>query len=184
MILGIETASSVLSVAIVDHGRILTSLLVNRGNAHDELLAPLIEQGFRLAAITGGDLTAVAVSEGPGSFTGLRIGMAAAKGLALSLSLPLIAVPTFDAIAARVAAGLSPGTPEDLAVVFDARRDDVYIGIYQLQHGRAELETQVSALSLADAGKLLPPGILLAGDGASVMQEAFQGVALPLNTLR
>jgi tRNA threonylcarbamoyladenosine biosynthesis protein TsaB len=167
MILGIETATSRMSIALLGGGEIVGSYSALSHNAHDALLVPVVERMVRDLNLTMQALTAIAVSSGPGSFTGLRIGMAAAKGYALALGIPLITVPTFDAMATRAAERFRHC--RDLAVfapVFDARREDVYMACYALGDGAWQLTEPAAALEAHDAALLLPDRALLAGDGA------------------
>jgi tRNA threonylcarbamoyladenosine biosynthesis protein TsaB len=166
MILGIETAGEVLSVVLLLDDTIIASVSVNRKNAHDELLTPVIESVFRFAARNKRELSAVAVSIGPGSFTGLRIGLAAAKGISLSLDVPLITVPTFDAMAYAICRRfILPGSTV-LATVFDARRGDVYLAEYQLQRDDFTGIRSACAINANHAAQELAAGTLLAGNGA------------------
>lgn len=122
-ILGIETATPVLGVALLDGAHVRLEITHNLGKTHGERLAPLIEQALREAGWRARDLDAVAVSSGPGSFTGLRIGLSTAKGLAFAAGCPLVGVPTLEALAANVAGLVSP--------MIDARRGEVYAGLYR-----------------------------------------------------
>lgn len=164
MILGIDTATSSLSVAFADETRVLSSALINRPQSHDELLVPVIEEVLRNANGTFADLEAIAVSAGPGSFTGLRIGLAVAKGLCFGTGKPLVLVPTFDAIAYQSARMI----PEEavLAILFDARRGEVYCGVYRIRLGEMEVLDAVFVTDVHEAAKRIPTGALLIGDGA------------------
>ena len=97
--LGIDTATRVCSVAVCDNNKILGSLEVNVGLTHSEGLVPQLETLLKLARVEKEQLELIAVSRGPGSFTGLRIGMATAEAMAYALDLPLVAVDTLEAIA-------------------------------------------------------------------------------------
>jgi tRNA threonylcarbamoyladenosine biosynthesis protein TsaB len=173
MILGIETATPHLSVAIADGGRIIASCTVNRKNIHDELLVPMIEW---VQANAGHPvLHAVAVSAGPGSFTGLRIGMAAAKGMALALEIPLIAVPTFDAIAWRIARRLMLPGETRLVTLFDAKGGDVYAAEYLIEGMEHRELVAAHACNATDLAGDLAAGALLAGDGAVKLERISPG---------
>ena len=172
MILGIDTATARLGVAICDGTDVVASACVQRGNAHDELLAPLCRDLVAHAGIGMEDLTAVAVSAGPGSFTGLRIGMAVAKGFALGLGIPLVAVPTLDAAAEHVSTRWPVDDRSPLAVCIESRRDDVYVATYEVHGAAADVTTRwlgIDAVRVVDARVLagqLGAGTILAGDGA------------------
>lgn len=125
-ILNIETATKNCSVAITKDGEMLIcNEIAEEGYSHAERLHVFIEESLAEVGITYKDLTAVAVSQGPGSYTGLRIGVSAAKGLCYALSVPLIAVDTLQALAAQVK------ITEGLIVpMIDARRMEVYSAIF------------------------------------------------------
>lgn len=108
MLLAIDTASRFLSLALHDGSQVLFESSWHTANNHTIELSPAIRQALRQAQLRPADLTAVAVSQGPGSFTGLRIGVSVAKGLAAAAGLPLVAVPTLDIIAASVPAFNGP----------------------------------------------------------------------------
>lgn len=166
MILGIETATARLSVALHDGDSVRAAININRGNAHDELLVPLCRDLLAHANLSMEDLRGVAVSAGPGSFTGLRIGMAAAKGIAFGRALPLLAVPTLDAAAEEVARAWHIAGERMLAVCMDAKRGDVYVATYALMAYGWTKTTEVRVVPSADLPASLPDGTLLAGDGA------------------
>lgn len=125
-ILNIETATKNCSVALAKEGKtILCKEIAEDGYSHAERLHVFIEEIIKEAGITFQDLSAVAVSQGPGSYTGLRIGVSAAKGLCFALGIPLIAVDTLQVLAsqAKVAGGL-------IIPMLDARRMEVYSAIF------------------------------------------------------
>ena len=168
MILGIETAGTLLGVALATEQRVLAAVTVNRKHAHDELLVPLCDDVLRIAGITRTDLRGVAVSAGPGSYTGLRIGMAAAKGIAAALNIPLATIPTADAVAHIVSRFLRD-EGRQLVVAFDARNEEVYMATYRLHAGEVVREHPVSALSTSEAAALVQPHAVLTGDGAELL---------------
>ena len=171
MILGIESAASALSLALFSNGTIHASITVNRPHCHDECLSPGLEQLLSLAGSTVADINAVAVASGPGSFTGLRIGMAAAKGIALARSIPLLAVPTFQAMAHRIQHRLPRGS-YSVATVLDARREDVYYAVFSIDGTRLLELVPAAAGDVTEVAQLLPVGCLLAGDGAKKLTAA------------
>ena len=121
IVLGIETATSCGSVALCGGGELLGELMLANPRSHSERLLPAIEFLLEAASMSTTDLAAVAVSAGPGSFTGLRIGVAAAKGLAFSCEIPLYGIPSLQVLAANA----SPVVPSVCAVI-DARRGEVF----------------------------------------------------------
>jgi len=125
-ILNIETATKNCSVSIAKDGQtIVCNELADEGYSHAEKLHVFIEEVIAKAGITAQDLKAVAVSQGPGSYTGLRIGVSAAKGLCYALNIPLIAVDTLQTLASQ--AGVTDGK---IIPMLDARRMEVYSAIF------------------------------------------------------
>jgi tRNA threonylcarbamoyladenosine biosynthesis protein TsaB len=167
MILAIETATAMLGVALYDGERIRASIQINRGNAHDELLAPLCRDIVERAGMTMKDLRGIAVSAGPGSFTGLRIGMAVAKGMVLALDIPLAVVPTHDAIAEGVARNWRHVAASTLAVCIDAKRDDIYAATFLLSGNEWRTERSVQVCDAETLVGVLHEGTVLVGDGAA-----------------
>lgn len=108
MLLAIDTASSVVGIALDDGAQVIVEHIWHSDRYHTVELAPEVAQLLKQYALTAGDLEAVAVASGPGSYTGLRIGMALAKGLALARRIPLVGVPTLDILAAGQPASDAP----------------------------------------------------------------------------
>lgn len=135
MILCIETSTKNCSVALFDHsGLIASKEESDSGFSHGEKLHVFIEELFLKAGRSKSELKAVAVSMGPGSYTGLRIGVSAAKGISFALDIPMIAIPTLDVIAAQA----ELGDWQRVVAVLDARRMEVYRCIYDQEHNVVE----------------------------------------------
>lgn len=131
-ILNIETATKNCSVALAKEGKtICCKEIAEEGYSHAERLHVFIEEIIKEAGIKWNDLSAIAVSQGPGSYTGLRIGVSAAKGLCYALDVPLIAVDTLQALASQVV--LSDGL---IIPMIDARRMEVYSAIFAPNYER------------------------------------------------
>ncbi len=128
-LLALETATDVCSVALLRGERVVVELTLARPRRHAEQLAPLIRDALRYGDTAPADLEAVAVSQGPGSYTGLRIGVSTAKGLARATGAALVGVPTLEALAASAAGCARPG--EVLLPLLDARRDEVYAAAFR-----------------------------------------------------
>jgi tRNA threonylcarbamoyladenosine biosynthesis protein TsaB len=125
-ILGIETSSIVCSVGVADEtGKVVERNIVDP-HIHSEKLLTLINDVLEVSGKDIKDVDAVAVSMGPGSFTGLRIGLSSAKGLCFSLERPLVPIPTFDAIGCL--AGEDPSRPERIHILVDAKQGEFYYG--------------------------------------------------------
>ena len=167
-ILGIESSSLVASAAVVENEVTLAEYTVNYKKTHSQTLLPMIDEMMRLLDMEPSAVDAIAVSGGPGSFTGLRIGSATAKGLGLALKKPLIHVPTLDAMAYGLfgASGL-------ICPMMDARRQQVYTGIYRFEE-RFEIVMEQSALAVADLAErlnALGERVIFLGDGVPVYEK-------------
>lgn len=167
-ILGIESSSLVASAAVVENEVTLAEYTVNYKKTHSQTLLPMIDEMMRLLDMEPSAVDAIAVSGGPGSFTGLRIGSATAKGLGLALKKPLIHVPTLDAMAYGLfgASGL-------ICPMMDARRQQVYTGIYRFEE-RFEIVMEQSALAVADLAErlnALGERVIFLGDGVLVYEK-------------
>ena len=169
-IINLETASTNCSVSIYD-GRQLLALREDPSPeyTHGELLHSFMEEALKDAGVKASDLDAVGVSKGPGSYTGLRIGVAAAKGLCFALDIPLVAVPTLASMAAQVE--IDTGV---LIPMLDARRMEVYAAVYdpgkrEVAPTRAEIVTEDSFARWAAAGP-----VHLLGNGAEKCREVLR----------
>lgn len=171
-ILGMESASLTASAAIWEDGMIIAEYTVNFKKTHSQTLLPMIEEICRMTEQDLQTVDAIAISEGPGSFTGLRIGSATAKGLGLALGCPLIPVPTLDAMAYQCFDAASAICP-----IMDARRGQVYQGLYRWEKGRFVVETPSRAVDMetviAEINAAGVPVIFL-GDGVPVHQERIR----------
>ena len=125
-ILSIDSSGLVASVAIMEDSALIAEYTVNNKMTHSQTLLPMIDEIFRLTGTDKGEIDAIAIAAGPGSFTGLRIGTATAKGLGLALDVPIIRVPTVDALAYNLF-----GTAGLICPLMDARRSQVYTGLYK-----------------------------------------------------
>lgn len=163
-ILAIDTATMVSSVAVADKDRLLAELTVQTRLTHSETLLPHVEQALKLAGVEKAALEGVAVSLGPGSFTGLRIGLAAAKAIAYGLDIPIFGIPTTEALAWHYPV---PG----VAVVpfIDAQKGNVYSAVYQWQDDGFEEISPVQVYTMEEALELCgaqPVHVLAVGDMA------------------
>jgi len=129
--LGIDTATKVCTVALLRDAEPVAEYEMNIGMTHSERLVPQLEQLFKGAGIDKKALDLIAVSRGPGSFTGLRIGLATAEAMAYALHIPLIAVNTLEALAYNL-----PVENVLLAPILDAQKGNYYLGIYSWQKGK------------------------------------------------
>ena len=130
LILAIETATLACSVAVFEGEKVIAHRHdIGPSYVHAERLLPFIDHVLRDAGIASKELSAIAVSAGPGSYTGLRIGVATAKGLCHALEIPLIATDTLESLAFQ-ASRMTTRTPDAVVAVLDARRDEVYTATY------------------------------------------------------
>jgi tRNA threonylcarbamoyladenosine biosynthesis protein TsaB len=165
-VLCLETSSKVCSVAVGNDGLVLNCQESETGNAHSSRLSELTGKALHEAGLSLKDLVAVAVSMGPGSYTGLRIGVAAAKGFCYSLDKPLIAIPTLKSLAFGMR--LITGTANKfLCPMLDARRMEVYTAVYdnclnEIRPVSAEIISTDSFMALLDSGTMV-----FAGEGAA-----------------
>ena len=146
LILALDTATLVSGVAVANEERLLAELTTETRLTHSETLMPHIDEVLALAGVTKGELEAVAVSIGPGSFTGLRIGLATAKALAYALKLPLVPVPTLEAMAARFPV---PGVK--VCALMDAQKGNVYRAVYEWCDGGPKELKPLTVMPLSEA---------------------------------
>ena len=167
ILLGIETATTVCAAALVRDGSVMEEALLDSQNVHDERLVGQVDEVLRRAGIGIGSVDAIAVSIGPGSFTGLRIGVSVAKGLAYAAALPVIGVPTLAALAHHAAAvdALPAGT--SLLAALDARRDEVYCQLFTGERDHLAPAWDAAAMTVGELRQLIGGRkILVAGNGA------------------
>lgn len=160
----IETSSKNCSVALADEQQVICSKSVSAEHfIHAEQLHVMIEELFNEQAITPASLDAVVVSKGPGSYTGLRIGVSAAKGLCFSLKIPLFATDTTETLA-RHAAFLHPNASRIIAMI-DARRMEVYAAHY-LSNGQRLTQDEAVIIDENSFNSIKDEHVVLVGDGA------------------
>jgi len=170
-ILGIESASLVASVAIVTDDVITAEYTVNQKKTHSQTLLPMIDEIVKMLEVPLESIDAIAVSGGPGSFTGLRIGSATAKGLGLALKKPLIHVPTMDAMGYCLY-----GASALICPMLDARRQQVYTGLYRYEEKfeivKEQCITDIHALiaELNERGER----VIFLGDGVPVNRAVIE----------
>ena len=134
IVLGIDTCSSVCGVALVEDKLTISQFLINIPNYHDEKLTLMVKNLFKIASLNLKDIDAISVAIGPGSFTGIRIGMSLAKGLSLAHDKPLIGVSTLDALAYKLRGLIDFFDTDKVCSVIDAKRDEIYFSIYHLKN--------------------------------------------------
>jgi len=164
-ILAMDTATMVSSVAVADNKKLLAELIVENKLTHSETLLPHVDQVLNMAGAAKDDLEAVAVSLGPGSFTGLRIGLAAAKAIAYGLNIPIIGIPTMEGLAWHFPV---PGTR--VAGFIDAQKGNVYTAHYKWNGSSFDEVKSIEVVSLEDAVNIcsvLDEPVMAVGDMVS-----------------
>ena len=170
-VLGIESSSLVASVALVTDDILTAEYTVDFKKTHSQTLLPMLDEIVKLLELDMDTIDAIAVAGGPGSFTGLRIGAATAKGLGLALKKPLVHVPTVDAMAYNMwgAEGL-------ICPIMDAKRSQVYTGLYHTRDG-LEVVLEQQPMDMRElAGLLNEKGerVIFLGDGVPVYEDIIR----------
>lgn len=168
-ILALDSSGLVASVAVVEDEKLLAEYTVNYKKTHSQTLLPMLDEIAKMIDLDLYSVDAIAVAAGPGSFTGLRIGSATAKGLGLALNKPLIAVPTVDALAYNLY-----GTDKLVCPLMDARRNQVYTGVYAFDDRTLKILKPQMAVSIEDLTEMLNEmgqEVLFLGDGVPVYQK-------------
>ena len=171
LILAFETSAKAASVALMDGSKLLGESYQNTGLTHSQTLMVMAEDLLKQCGKAVSDLTAVAVAEGPGSFTGVRIGVAAAKGMAWGAELPCYGISTLEAMA--VSLGAYQGY---ICPCMDARRNQVYNALFYVNQGKLERVKEDRAIALSDLSeelKALEGPIFLVGDGSVLTHKTL-----------
>lgn len=175
-ILALDASANVVSVAVVCDGKIVGESTLNHKKTHSQTLMPMIEDVLKMCDTDISDIDAVAVSKGPGSFTGLRIGVETAKALAHGINKPVFGVDTTLAMAHNLL------YCSDLIVpIMDARRNQVYTGVYESKNGRLETVIETTAMGIDElAQRLLETKrrCVFLGDGVFVYKEYLKEALL------
>ncbi len=181
LILAFETTAKAGSVALLEDGKLLAESYQNTGLTHSQTLMVMAEDMLKQAGKTVADVTAVAVAEGPGSFTGVRIGVAAAKGFAWGAEIPCYGVSTLEAMAETL--GVYEG---HICACMDARRNQVYNALFLADRGNLERVSEDRAIALTELKSDLEHidgPVFLVGDGAALtyktLKDAVPELVLP-----
>ncbi|MBO4653367.1 MAG: tRNA (adenosine(37)-N6)-threonylcarbamoyltransferase complex dimerization subunit type 1 TsaB [Lachnospiraceae bacterium] len=171
-ILAIDSSAQVASVAVLSDNAVLAEYSVDYRKTHSQTLLPMIDEVLRMTETAKEDITAIAVAAGPGSFTGLRIGAATVKGLAMVWNVPIIPVSTVAGLACNLA-----GTDDLVCPLMDARRGQVYTGVYGFD-GSTIVEYVPDACMtidpLIEKINALGRKVTFVGDALSVFQEKLK----------
>ncbi len=169
LIFGIDTCCNAATAAIVDDTKMVAETVLNLGKTHSQVMMPQIEEMFKISGIEPQDIDAFSAAVGPGSFTGVRIGVATAKGLAQAHNKPCVAVSTLEALAysSRYFDGIA-------APILDARREQIYSALFDCKLGEMTRLTDDRALPLCDLLlelEALGRNVIFMGDGVFVFKE-------------
>lgn len=182
-ILALDSSGLVAAVAVVEEEQTIAEYTVNYKKTHSQTLLPMLDEVVKMTELDMSTIDAIAISGGPGSFTGLRIGSATAKGLGLALGKPLIHIPTLDGLAYNLY-----GTADIICPIMDARRKQVYTGIYFFgadENGELKLNILEPQMAIGVdelIGKLNELGrpVTFLGDGVPVYKELLKaGLSIP-----
>lgn len=181
LLLAFETSAKAASVALTDGEKLLAESYQNTGLTHSQTLMSMAEALIKSCGYTPQDIQAVAVAAGPGSFTGVRIGVAAAKGFAWGRQLPCYGVSTLEAMALQLGVWQGYVLP-----VMDARRQQVYTALFHVKEGKVQRLCDDRAISLEELGeeiKNLSEPVFLVGDGSvlcyNTLSSTVPGLVLP-----
>lgn len=170
--LGLDSSGLVASVAVVQEENLLAEYTVNYKKTHSQTLLPMLDEIVRMTELDLNEIDAIAVAAGPGSFTGLRIGSATAKGLGFALGKPLIHIPTVDGLAYNLW-----GSRDLVCPLMDARRNQTYTGLYEFVDGNMRIIRAQCAVAIDEiienVNREQRPTVFL-GDGVPVFR-AFIG---------
>jgi len=191
-LIGIDSSGLVASVAIMEENKLVAEYTVNNKKTHSQTLLPMLEEIVKNAGLDMSEIDAIAIAAGPGSFTGLRIGAATAKGLGLALKKPIVPVSTVDALAYNLY-----GTDALVCPIMDARRNQVYTGVYEfVKANRADGENgenpacmhqtcdmnvikEACAVPIEEIAEFINKSnreVIFLGDGVPVFAEQLKGL--------
>ena len=171
-LLAIDSSGLVASVAVATEEALLAEYTINYKKTHSQTLLPMLAEIVKMVETPMSEIDAIAVAAGPGSFTGLRIGSATAKGLGLALDKPIVPVPTLEALAYNLY-----GTDRLVCPMMDARRNQVYTGLYEFSGNELITVREQAALAVGDIlGKINELGrkVIFVGDGVKVNKSFIE----------
>lgn len=185
-ILGVEGSAVSASVSVVENGKVIALESSNTGLTHSQTLMPMVESTLKKAEAAINDIDYIAVSNGPGSFTGIRIGVSLVKGLADPLNKKCVAVSTLEAIAKPL-----ENTGVVAASVMDARCNQVYSALFDCEKGEMKRLTEDDAITIDELTEKLKKQdkkVVLIGDGANIcynkMKDILENVSVASATIR
>lgn len=174
VLLGIESSGSACGAGISRGGQLLGEISANIRNIHSRQLAPFVEYLLQTTGTAGKDLSAIVLSAGPGSFTGLRIGYSVAKGLAHALQIPIVEVPTLDLWAYQAGMQSLPVLP-----VIDAHRGEIFCAIYHWEEDELKRSGEYALITPPDLADFLSGAALLTGVDATSLYPSLESYLPP-----
>ncbi len=177
-ILALDSSGLVASVAVVEDDNLLGEFTMNYKKTHSQTLLPMLDEMAKMIELDLQTLDAIAVAGGPGSFTGLRIGSATAKGLALALDKPIVQIPTVDGLAYNLY-----GHKDLVCPIMDARRNQTYTGLYEFKEDGMHVVLEQCAVGIEEIIQKingLGRAVVFLGDGVPVFREQIaEGCTVP-----
>ena len=174
-ILAVDTATRTCSVAVVDEESVISEYTVNHQDTHSKFLLGMIHDILDICRLTVNDLDGFAVTIGPGSFTGLRIGLSTIKGLALATAKPVVGASSLEALASQIS-----GSDKLICPMLDARRKEVYTARYRLRGLKLESEQLPLAVSPEKAIENINTPCIMVGDGSMLYQDLIKSSLGPM----
>ena len=165
-VLGIDTSTSCGSVGLIDDGKVISDYLLNVPVTHSQRLLGAIELVLREAGCPIENLDGWAIALGPGSFTGLRIGVSTVKGLAFATGKPVTGVSTLDALASQIGP-----TPYLISPILDARKKEVYTAFYRFENSLIKRQSDDRAIKPEDLVRSIKEQTIFLGDGAKTYRD-------------
>ena len=168
-VLGLDSSGLTATVAIVEDDRLVAEYTVNHKKTHSQTLVPMLDEISKMTELDLSTVDAIAVAKGPGSFTGLRIGSATAKGLGLALNIPIVEISTTEGLAYNLF-----GTDKLIAPIMDARREQVYTGLYEFEGDNLKTIVPATAEPIEDTvARINETGraVIFLGDGVAVFRD-------------
>lgn len=173
-ILGIDSSSIVATAAVLSEKKLFSEYIVNNKKTHSEKMMAIVDQVLKDSGLTINDIDAIAVAKGPGSFTGIRIGMACVQGMAHALNKPLIGVNTLDGLAYNLM-----GTKDLLCPVINAQRQEVYTSLYRWEDCKLKRLWDyklIKADTLLEELLGINENIVVLGDGLPILEDSLKNI--------
>lgn len=171
-ILAVDSSGLVATVAILEDDELIAEYTINYKKTHSETLLPMLDEIKQMTELDLDTVEAIAVAKGPGSFTGLRIGSATVKGIAYAKNIPVVAVPTVDALSMNLW-----GTDKLVCPIMDARRNQVYTGLYDFVGDRHRVVMEQTAMGIEELCEIINEkdlSVVFLGDGVPVYKDIIE----------